>query len=149
MKRKGIGKNFLVFGIFLFLIVSVSAANHYVRQGASGNGNDWSNAYGSLPSTLVRGDTYYVADGSYGGYGFNDADSGTTLITIKKATASDHGTSTGWQSSFGDGQVIFTSTISFSSGYYVLDGQTGGGPGSWKSGFGFKVHDRRYLSRSV
>ena len=38
---------------------------HYVRAGATGlnNGSDWNNAWTSLPATLVRGDTYYIADG--------------------------------------------------------------------------------------
>jgi hypothetical protein len=39
--------------------------------------SDWTNAYPSLPATLTRGDTYYIATGNYGGYGFNTAQSGT------------------------------------------------------------------------
>src|SRR6478672_8702003 len=74
-------------------------ATHYVRQGASGTGtgDDWTNAYPNLPGTLTRGDTYYVADGSYGNPVFDDPESGTLVITIKKATITDHGTDTGWQ----------------------------------------------------
>jgi len=116
------------------------AANHYIRDGASGDGATWSSAWDSLPSTLTRGDTYYIADGSYPGYSFDDSESGSTFITIKKATASDHGTETGWKSSYGDGAAVFTSGLSWSTGYYVIDGQTGGGPGSWKSGYGFEHH---------
>ena len=50
-----------IFGV----AASAEAANHYVRQGAGGSGGDWTNAYSDLPSTLTRGDTYYVADGTY------------------------------------------------------------------------------------
>lgn len=118
---------------------TTEAQTFYVRAGASGNGTDWANAYASLPSTLVRGATYYVADGSYGGMTFDDAHSGSALITIKKATASDHGSGTGWQSAYGDGQATFGS-LTFLRGYYTFDGQTGGGPGSWETGFGFKIN---------
>jgi len=114
---------------------------YYVREGATGanNGSNWTNAYTSLPSTLIRGATYYIADGSYGNYTFDDAVSGSTYIYIKKATASAHGTDTGWLSSYGDGQAVFGSLV-FKTGYYVVDGQVGGGPGSWTSGHGFKVY---------
>jgi len=114
------------------------AANHYVRDGASGDGGDWSNAYGSLPSTLVRGDTYYVADGDYGGYTFDDP--GTATITIKKATEADHGTSVGWNSSYGDGQALLGSGMTFKTGYYVLDGNgTHTIPSDVSADYGFKV----------
>ena len=81
---------------------SWSASNHYVRAGATGDGSgsDWINACpdftGSCAvSSLVRGDTYYVAAGTYGSRTFNTAESGTLVITIKGATASDPGTDTG------------------------------------------------------
>ncbi len=109
---------------------------HYIRAGTSGNGSDWTNAYGSLPSSLVRGDTYYIADGNYGAYTFDDANSGSTYITIKKATANDHGTITGWQDSYGDGQAVFDATLRFVTDYYTFDGQTRSG---WRSGHGFKI----------
>ena len=67
-------------------------------------------AYKALPATLVRGDTYYIADGSYPSYTVDDAVSGTIVITIKKATTSAHGTENGWDSSYGDGQAVFTSS---------------------------------------
>jgi len=117
-----------------------SAANQYVRVGATGlnNGSDWNNAYTTLPASLRRGDVYYVAGGAYGTYVFDDAVSGTTPITIKKATGSDHGTDAGWQSAYGTTQAQF-SNLSFKTSYYVFDGVTGGGPGAWESNFGFKV----------
>lgn len=114
----------------LFLIICAApaiseAATKYVRPGATGNnsGSDWANAYNSLPATLVRGDTYYLADGNYSGYTFNTANSGTTLITLKKATATDHGTDTGWSSTFGDGQATFSNMLIYTD-YLLIDGQT-------------------------
>jgi hypothetical protein len=116
---------------FLSLVVSAclwpclaNAANQYVRPGATGanNGSDWANALTSLPSTLKRGDAYYLANGSYGGYTFNTANSGTTAITIKKAVETDHGTDAGWSSTYGDGQAIFTNWQIYTD-YYVFDGQ--------------------------
>ena len=68
----------------------IHAANHFVRQGATGNGSDWINACADFTgpcavASLVRGDTYYVADGSYAGRTWNRAESGVSVITIKKA----------------------------------------------------------------
>jgi hypothetical protein len=121
------------------------AADHYVRSGASGSGNgsDWANAYASLPSTMVRGDTYYIADGSYAGRTFSTPTSGTALITIKKATPSDHGTSAGWSDAYGDGQAAFTGGLEFTSSYWLIDGQTGGGAeNKWVGNFGFTITEK-------
>jgi len=114
------------------------AANFYVRAGATGlnNGSDWQNAWPQLPANLGRGNTYYVADGSYGSYTFDDTHSGSATITIKKATAADHGTDIGWNSAFGDGQATFSGGLTFTRGYYVLDGVTKTTP---TSGHGFKI----------
>lgn len=104
---------------------SVFGANHYIRDGGTGSGScsDWSgsNACDVLPATLTRGDTYYIADGSYSTYTFDDANSGTTTITIKKATIADHGTATGWLDTYGDGQAIFSSWLIYTD-YYVFNG---------------------------
>lgn len=137
----------LVSSMLVFCAVSSEAAERYVRAGATGsnNGTDWTNAYTSLPASLVRGDVYYVADGNYPGYIFNDPVSGNLSITIKKATVADHGTDTGWNNSYGDGAcpaspcVQFTGGLTFITANWVLDGQTGGGPGQWTQGFGFQV----------
>jgi hypothetical protein len=125
--------------IFFFACATGGAANHYVRQGASGSadGSDWTNAFTNLPSTLTRGDTYYVADGSYGTQTLDDAASGAQLIVIKKATTSDHGTETGWQASYGDGQAVFGAIdIASASPYWVIDGQERVG---LKAGHGIKI----------
>jgi hypothetical protein len=124
-------------------------ANHYVRAGATGNGSgsDWTNACtdftGSCAvSSLVRGDTYYVAAGTYAARRFDTATSGTKLITIKGATAADHGTATGWLSTYGVGTAGRQATWSSSdigngnnhvfwydwdlggSAYFTFDGNT-------------------------
>ena len=131
-------KRVLFFLLCLFVITRVaSAADHYVRQGATGanNGSDWTNAWTSIPATLTRGDTYYIADGSYGRYTFNAPQSATSVIMIRKATTASHGTDTGWDSTYGDGQAIFTGW-SFTTGYWNVDGVTGSGT----SGYGIVVH---------
>ena len=137
------------------------AANHYIRQGAAGTGSglDWTNACTDFTGacavgSLVRGDTYYVADGTYAGRTFSTAASGTTLITIKKATVADHGIATGWSDSFGDGAcpastcAQFSGAWVFTTPYWLVDGQTGGGLDQldgrlWVSGHGDRRNRRR------
>src|SRR4030067_934404 len=141
-KAKVVSLLVLLMAMFLLNIVSAEAASsYYVRSDAGGgnNGSDWNNAYTALPATLVRGAIYYVADGNYSGRAFNTPSSGSLLITIKKATALDHGTNSGWSSTYGDGQAIFNGQLAFNSSYWLVDGVTGGGPGSWDTGFGIKV----------
>ena len=120
---------------------TASAAIYHVRAGAAGNasGVDWNNAYPALPTTLSRGSTYYVASGIYGGYTFNTAESGTSVVTVKKATVLDHGSSVGWSDDYGSGSAVFTNYWRLTRGYFTLDGQVGGGPGNWTNGFGFKI----------
>lgn len=118
------------------------AANHFVRSNATGtnDGSDWNNAYKSLPATLVRGDVYYVSAGAYAGRTLNTPASGTSAITIKKATTTDHGVDAGWNDAYGSGQATFSSGFVFSSPYWVIDGQTGGGAANaWIDNFGFKI----------
>jgi hypothetical protein len=105
----------------------------YVREGAGGTGVSWANALSDLPTTFVRGETYYVADGSYGSHTFGTV--GTSVITIKKATATDHGIETGWSAEYGDGQALFAAGWTFSTSYWNVDGQFGSLDGT----FGFKV----------
>ncbi len=122
-----------------------SAAVHFVRPGATGrnDGSDWTNAYTKLPTSLVRGDTYYLADGSYGNYVFNTPNSGTATITIKKAIPSDHGTETGWSSTYGDNQATFSNWQIYTD-YYVFNG--GWRDADWAKGamtrYGIKVAGR-------
>lgn len=131
--------------VSFFLIPNITvAANYYIRQGATGNGNgsDWTNAFNTLPSTLIRGDTYFIADGTYGTFTFDDPESGSTYTHIKKATIASHGTDIGWQSSYGDGQAIIQGTgtvLNFRSGYWDFDGVLGQKEGSSEK-HGFVVY---------
>ncbi|OGY23914.1 MAG: hypothetical protein A2172_02775 [Candidatus Woykebacteria bacterium RBG_13_40_15] len=52
----------------------------------------------------------------------------------------DHGTETGWSSSYGDGQAVFAENITFYKGYYVIDGNgTHTIPSKNSSDYGFKI----------
>ena len=86
--------------------------------------------------TPVRGNTYYVADGSYGSKTFNTAASGSQLITIKKATVASHGPNTGWVDTLGDGQATWGSQIQVTTSNWVIDGVSRSTP---TSGHGFVV----------
>lgn len=131
-----------VFASVVLLLVSVNleAANRYVRSAASGanNGTSWTDAYTSMP-TPSRGNTYYVAEGNYTNWIFTTAESGTTPIIIRKATPADHGTSTGWDDTYGDEPVLIYDGIDFGSDYWYFDGATRTG---WTTGYGFRIiHD--------
>ena len=137
-----------VAGLILLACNISDAANICVGPSSSGNGSgsDWNNLM-AWSATPARGDTWYLRDGSYSPKNFNTPVSGTTLITIKKATATDHATDTAWVSTMTN-QAVFVGAaspdnmvIEFSTSYWVFDGQTGGGPGSWTNGFGFKIDD--------
>lgn len=128
----------LVFALVMSVFgpLTAQAQTYYVRQGAGGAGTDWTNAYSALPPTLVRGATYYVAAGTYGGYTFDDAVSGTVPITIRKATAADHGTATGWQSAYA-APARFTGTLHVRTSHIVIDGQTRAA--DWRTGYGVTI----------
>jgi hypothetical protein len=146
----------VVFRILLALFVLAVAAESsatdctattclYVRQGATGSGSgaDWSNActdfVGSCSvSSLIRGATYFVADGTYAARTWDRAASGTSVITIKKAIPTDHGTSTGWTDTFGDGQAVFSGANTMGSGYWTFDGQKGDYLAAGIGSYGFK-----------
>jgi len=140
-------KKFLdvLFLIFLLAMPSfVWAENHFVRADANGNsdGSDWANAFSGLPSTLIRGDTYYIADGEYGSYRFDDPANGDQVITIRKATNEDYGGGRHWDTVYGDGVAHFSSPGTvwmITTDDWIFDGAVGGGPGSWQSGHGIHV----------
>ena len=125
----------------------------YIRDGGTTPGtcsncaacnicSDWSSACDTLPATLCRGATYYFADGAYPAYTFDDP--GTAPITIKKAAKAplDHGTETGWNPAYGDGQAIFSAPLSFTSSYWTFDGATRD-ESDWfnSSAYGFAISD--------
>jgi hypothetical protein len=126
-------RNFLllVLGLLSGVLNLVAQPTYHVRAGATGayNGLDWANAFTSLPATLIRGATYYVADGTYPGYFFDDAPDGEKFITVKKAIQTDHGSSVAWDNSYGDGQAVF-GPLRQNGGYLEVDGQVK---------YGFKV----------
>lgn len=119
-----------VYFVSAFLLVTMTectfAADHYVRAGAIGqnNGSDWTNAWTDLPTSFVRGDTYYVAAGNYGPHLFDIPESGDLFISIKKATPVDHGEATDWSDSYSFGQAVFAESINFITGYWIWDGVT-------------------------
>ena len=105
------------------------------------NGSDWSHAYLGLPATLVRGATYYVAGGSYGGYTFQPL-SGTAYVYITKATAANSGSVIGWQATYGTNQAVFSSSGNLFTVHMTnlsIDGVNGDGSSSNTSGYGIKL----------
>lgn len=112
----------------------------------NGDGTSWAcaastdgpGAFAGLPEELVRGDAYFVSAGSYDGYVFDDPEDGTKYVTVRKATASDHGPAEGWQNDFAVGPSQWGS-LHFATSHHVFDGVTGGGAGSFRSGHGFKM----------
>ncbi len=126
--------------LFVALHAEAQTTNYVTASGAgSKNGSDWNNAYAGLPSSLVRGRVYMIADGNYGYRTFSDSTSGSTTITIKKATASNHGTDTGWNTAtMGSGVATFSGMV-FTTAYYVIDGTTRGA--DWRSGYGIQIRD--------
>lgn len=132
--------------IWQLLINPIYAQSYYIRFGAEGtnSGEDWINAFTSLPENLERGATYYIADGSYDAYTFDDPVEDDKYIIIKKATIDSHGIDTGWDDSFGNNQAIFDGYLLFETSYYEINGQTGGGPDNWDCGHGIKVQGTNY-----
>ena len=122
-------RRLLLFQLFSFSAFQLFAANVYVGPSTTGSGSgaDWSNlkAWANVTS-FTRGNVYYLRDSDGTQYpdgaDFATANSSTTTIIIRKATASDHGTETGWTSSMGDGQAYFEGAWDFGSGYWIIDG---------------------------
>ena len=107
-KVKGLIQNELFLSVLLIILISALAYLPLIKQ-LGFYGDDWANAYTSLPADLTRGHTYYIATGTYGSYIFDDPKVSNQYITIKKATVTDHGTPVGWDNSYGDRQAVFYS----------------------------------------
>lgn len=129
-------KRFLVILTFLFFVGFYLHSNTiYIRSGAEGNntGLDWKNALVDLPkrNDWVRGNTYYIADGTYHGgtlgyYVCSTPETGNTYIIIKKATEKDHGADNlNWSSDYGNGVAEFPTYIDFRTSYWIFDGVKG------------------------
>lgn len=133
--------------VVLMSALPASAATHYVWCGATGsaNGTSFTNAYTNIPSTLTRGDTYVVAGSSsctYAPVGFNTPNSGTTVITIRKASTNIDSGVAGYSSALVSNQAVWVPTgalsaapnycggsgincgwnIAGGTGYYTIDG---------------------------
>lgn len=119
---------YLAFAILFLLVVPAEAATYCVGPSATGSGSgaDWSNLK-AWSATPVRGDTWLLVDGSYSAKTLSVANSGTTLITIQKATVASHGgISTGWSDTLGDGVADF-GKLTISSSYWTINGVNGNG----------------------
>jgi len=127
----------IIFASLLVLIINTvaQATTYYVLGGASGNGTSWSSAYSDVSriSTISAGDTIWIGAGTYtGGFYVN-----VPNVSIVRATAANHGTSTGWSNAY-DGQVTFnpscgTTFLSMDSGSssgFLIDGVMVGS--TWK-----------------
>lgn len=103
-----------------------------------GTGRNWNNrlAWGSL--TPARGRTYYLMDGTYASKTLGTAPNGTQTITIKKATAADHGTDTGWNVATMDAGEALIGRLVFNSSWWIIDGNKGS---KWATA-GYGIHVR-------
>ncbi len=129
--------------IFALLICLTVHADKYVRDGGGSSAcTTWTDACDQLTTALgvvSRGETIWVADGAYTGVTLDVANSGTSIVTIKKATTSAHGTETGWSAGYGDGQATFGDFI-VATNYWVVDGATRN-ESDWGDGaaYGFRI----------
>lgn len=132
------------FLLLLMFPLSAFGANYYCGPTSAGSndGSNWSNRLDFDAVTPTRGNTYYLAEGNYEAKTFNAVESGTSLITIKKCGTGD-GTcesAAGYSVSDHDGQAIFAGPMTFSTGYYTLDGNgTHTIPSSNTNDYGFKI----------
>lgn len=136
-------KNLLITALLL-ISFTVRAADICVGASSSGNGSgsDWNNMAAWSSVSFTRGNTYWIADGSYGSKTFSTAASGTNRIKIRKATVAEHGTDTGWDNSYGDGQAVFTSPLRFATSFWDFDGVKRN-DSNWKDAdaYGFQIND--------
>jgi hypothetical protein len=129
-------KKLLQLVILLSLAVTGKAACHAVgpTSTGAGTGADWNNQM-AVPSSAgwVRGDSYYFADGSYGAsLSLHTADSGTTVIELRKAQSYDFGSGcgigAGWNTStMGSSQASWAwasagSMVSITTDYWKING---------------------------
>jgi hypothetical protein len=129
-------KSLLLLIFACLAIPQAFAACHAVSPSGSGSktGADWNNAYAGLPSTMIRGDIYYLADGNYGNHlSLSQADSGTLTIELRKAQSYDNGSTcptsiaAGWNTStMGSSQAVWNwgsgNIGNQSSDYWIING---------------------------
>lgn len=128
-----------LFICFLLGAGALPAANHYIRAGASGsnNGTSWANAWPTFAAAAwTRGDTYYVAGGTYSeNVTISAALSGSTYIFVKKANAADNSGDPGWSDTYATTLALISGYMAMNVGYIEVEGVTGSGT----SGHGIKV----------
>jgi len=132
--------------LFCALMIShASAGNHAVVPSTlcanNGDGTSWNcaassggaGAFRGLPSTLVRGDVYYLADGNYGNHlSLSASDSGTKVIELRKAQSYDFGSMAGWNTAtMGSSQAVWSwasagSMVVIGSDYWTINGNGNG-----------------------
>jgi hypothetical protein len=113
-----------------FAALLAGAASKYAKPGGTGDGSSWSSAGGtSIVNSLGAGDTLWLAGGNYGnGFAITVSGNATAPVTIKKATATDHGIDNDWSASMGT-QAVFTSGWGVSGRYVTIDGNEWKPPG--------------------
>jgi hypothetical protein len=147
----------LVFFLFFLSNSAAHAQTYYAVRppGActsNGDGANWdcaassggAGAYVGLPSTLVRGSVYCLADGNYGGsLNLDTADSGTLTIELRKAQSYDSNCAglAGWSTStMGSAQAVWNwvhsgQIVVFGSDYWIINGN-GNNAGTTEVGCG-------------
>jgi hypothetical protein len=142
--KKSLRSLALVLIIFVLTGVNAWGVCHTVRAGATGNGSgsDWANAMTQLPAFLVRGDTYYLAGGTYPTPTLQDANPANGTITIRFAASADHCTSVGWDTRYSRSQAVFTTALNSNpfaiyADNYVIDGTSRGD--DWISAYNIKI----------
>src|SRR3990167_7327590 len=161
--------------ISLVLVILLSgspaqAANYYVLPGGTGTfaATSWANANCKIPATLAPGDVVYIGYVSGGNLAdtttpcageayhvFDEDGTSGSHITIRAATAVDHGTETGWSASMGVDVnpkitwsnnpapgVNTTAFLVFCGDFYDVDGKVGTGDQSGTYGFYFRSPGR-------
>ena len=81
----------------------------------------------------------WLAGGDYGnGFAVTVSGNATSPVTVRKATATSHGSDSGWQASY-DTQAVFQTGIGISGRYVTLDGNSWKPPGL-PTKFGILIH---------
>lgn len=122
-------KSLLSVFFVLACVLSGHSTTRYAKPSGSGGGTSWTDAAAlSIVNSSSAGDTIYLAGGTYSPIDFTVSGSSGSIITVKRATAADHGTSTGWNAGTMDVQVVFSSNFAISS-YTTVDGNLWSAPG--------------------
>jgi hypothetical protein len=128
----------LLFFALLFTL-SLEARTLYVAPNANGSGASWSSpAAPTVINSAAPGDLVYLAGGAYGGgLAVTASGSAQSPLIIRKATAADHGSDTGWTSAM-DAQATFSSGWYIPGRYVTIDGNCWKPPGLPVT-FGIKI----------